>query len=216
MHSIVLLVILVVVGLAGCVSRSTTANSATSMMGDWSPVGSQHITRQRQFVLPSHYRLYVGRLEGGLSTGDYPDLNQTTSAELARYLRRYFVEVDVAGKSQSLASALKGAAAVDADVLLLPRLESWPSIKPVGSSACETKPDQAGAAAEACAESADGHGELALSVAIYDVRARHQIDIVSAHGQRGAAAFLAEKKFEDLQSLCSAIASQLAVQGRVE
>ena len=215
MHSIVLLVIIVVVGLAGCVSRSTTANSATRMLGEWSPVGSQHITRQRQFVLPSHYRLYVGRLEGGLSSRDFPDLNQTSSTELARYLRRYFVEVEMAGSSQSLAAALKGAAAADADVLLLPRLESWPSIEPIGKSSCEQESKQTGAAA-ACAESADEHGELALSVAIYDVRARHQIDIVSAHGQRGAAAFLTEKKLEDLQSLCSAIAAQLAVQGRTE
>ena len=223
MHILVPFILAALIALTGCVSRSPMANSATDVMGDWSPVGSQQVTRQRQFVLSNQYRLYVGRSDDSLSSREHPDLNQTVSVELARYLRRYFVEVDLAQQSQNLTTALKAAAAADADILLLPRIESWPNIDPIGTNHCP-ETNKADAQAETktanCPENnesknAEGkRGEMALSVAIYDVRGRNQIDVVSAQGRRGATAYMMEKKQEDLESLCNAIASQLSSQAK--
>lgn len=199
---------------AGCVSRSPAANTATSALGDWSPVGSQRITRQNQFVWASHYQLFVGQVPDGLRAGDQDDLNQTVSIELARYLRRYFADVQRAPSPQNLGAALDAAAEAGADILLMPRVESWPTIDPVRVHQCKDAKGEEELKLAPCETTEESkQGELALSVAVYDVRARHQIDAVSAHGQRGVAAYLYEKSLEELQELCNAIASQMAPHG---
>ncbi len=214
-YSVILLTISTLLCVTGCVSRSPAANTATGMLGDWSPVGSQRITRQNQFVFGSHYQLYVGQVPAGLQTDEREDLNRTVSIELARYLRRYFADVERADAAESLGEALDNAASAGADILLMPRMESWPTIDPVRVHQCKDAKGKEELKLSPCNSDDDesAQGELAFSVAVYDVRARHQVDAVSAHGQRGAAAYLYERTLEELQELCNAIAAQMAPHG---
>ena len=196
----------------GCSSQSGLANSATHSMGDWSPVGSQEITRTRQFTLASHYHLATAGLVVAGESETESQLHTAFSQQLARELRRYFLQVNVHDNVPSVQDALTSAGQDQADILLVLHVQRWPDIDPVRVQECENADGQKALSLKPCdSTKEDTQGEMALMVAIYDVRAGIQIDTLFARSQRGIASFVYDDTKAELQHLCKLIAGQLSV-----
>lgn len=213
---IVFILVLSALPISSCVSRSPVAQSATAVLGDWSPVGSQQISRQNRLALAGDARLYVGQGPNALRNQQKDAVNPLLSDALARQLNRYFSAVVRAPGPQNAGAALRAAAAAGADFLLLPRVESWPNIDPLSVHECADAKGESRWRLSPC-EAADvpKDGELAFQVAVFDVRTHRQVDTLFAQGRRGASAYFSDRVEEDLQSLCHGIAAQLSPQGRV-
>ena len=205
----VLLWVLFACVLGGCASQSQLAASATSTMGNWSPVGSRQITRQKPYTLSDHYRLYLAWLPGQGPDSKSTDLNGQFSLQLSRYLQRYFLSVQQAPAPTNLATALDQAAAAGAEILMLARVESWPDIDPVRLQECKAEDGRKKLSFESCDQQGGSNGTMALSVALYDVQLRQPVDVISAVSQRGMASYLYDNADAELQQLCQLIAGQL-------
>ena len=192
--------LLVLLLLHGCSSRSELANSATDTMGDWSPVGSQQVTRRHQFSLAGHYHLAVAAAKE--TQGDASQASPATlfATELARQLRRYFMQVDNASGDGALSTALAAAREGNADILMLAGVQSWPVNESTGSEECGN---------EACDKGdRKAQKEMVLAVSLYDVRAGVMVDSVIARSRRSLAAFRKGDANAELEQLCKLIVDQ--------
>lgn len=206
--------LLLFLSLQGCSSRSGLANSATDSMGDWSPVGSQQVTRHKQFTLASHYHLAVAAVTDAEDVASPNPLHERFASQLARQLRRYFIQVDSVSSAESQMQMLASARTGNSDILLLVRVQSWPDIDPVRLRECENNAGEKELSFQPCdAVEKDSQGEMALTVMLYDVRAGALIDSVFAHSRRGVASFVYEDSNAELEQLCKLIVGQLIGHG---
>lgn len=197
--------------LTGCSSDSYLAHSSTSTFDSLSPVGSRQVSREQQLVLASHYHIQIAYAANGRSTKTIADLNLTARDSLARHLQRYFSSVQVADKPQSLAQALQQAKAQQAQLLLYPRIESWPNIEPIRVQECEDEDGNKKTSLGQCeAAEESGSDELVVNVGIYDVLSGKHLDSIHARSQRGMASYLFENSEQELDELSRMIVMRLS------
>lgn len=199
----------------GCSSQTGLANSATDTMGDWSPVGSRQVVRHKHYTLAAHYRLQVSTISSGTEGDSQKQLDAEFADQFARQLRRYYLHVESGVGADSLQAALATARAGNADILLQSSVQRWPDIEPVRVQECEKENGQKSLSLKSCdSEEKPEQGEMALVVAIYDVRAGLLVDSVYAHSRRGIASFVYENSQTELETLCKLIVGQLAAQDK--
>ena len=200
----------------GCTSQTQFANVSTDALGNWSPVGSEKVTRQRSFTLASQYPIYIAWTDAGVNQDKAMALNARFSSALTRAMQRYFLSVQQAVGAKTLQAALNDSAAAGADILMLVRVDNWPDIKPIRVQSCPTDSGRASLSLQPCAENdktakdeQTGSGVMTLSVSLYDVRGRKPIDVISAVSQRGMASYVYKDVEGELTQLCELIAGQL-------
>lgn len=196
----------------GCSFNSKLASASTDSMGEWSPVGSRQVSRHTRFTLATHYRLAVITLATNREAA-VDSLDSGFSQELLRQLQRHYLVVEELAPVASVDSALSSARALDADILLVAKVQRWPDIAPVRLHECE----QAGGGTQMGVTPCDKknkptQGEMALAVALYDVRDGRAVDAISARSRRGMSAFVYENAATELEQLCKMIVGQLSPQ----
>ena len=200
----------------GCTSQTQLANASTDTFGNWSPVGSEKVTRQRSFTLASQYPIYIAWSDAGPNQDKATALNARFSGALTIAMQRYFLSVQQGAEARTLQAALDDSATAGADILMLVRVDNWPDINPVRVQSCPSDSGRSRLSLQPCTENDKtgkdekaGSGVMALSVSLYDVRGRKPIDAISAVSQRGMASYVYKDVEGELAQLCALIAGQL-------
>ena len=195
--------------LQGCSFNSEMASASTDSMGDWSPVGSRQVSRHTRFTLASQYRLAVATL----ATDPAGSQDTAFSQELIEQLRQHYLSVEEVVSVASLDAALSSARHMGADILLVTKVQRWPDIDPVRLHECQQEGGSSEYSVSPCGQAEkDSQGEMALAVALYDVREGRAVDAISARSRRGMAAFVYEDAVAELEQLCKMIVGQLSAQ----
>ncbi len=206
-----------VILLTGCSSNSYLARSSTNAMGELSPMGSRQVVRQRQQALASHYRISVGQATAGLHANDNQDLNKIASETLSEHLKHYFVHVNEINKPMGLSAALQKAAEHGDQLLMYPRVERWPNIKPLRVRECEDEQGQKTTSLRDCGhdDSVEESDELVLTIAVFDVVGGMQVDSITARSSMGVKSYLFEDSLNELQVLNEMVVNRLSAQANL-
>lgn len=196
----------------GCSFNSELASASTDSMGDWSPVGSRQVSRHTRFTLATHYRLAVISLATNREAA-VDSLDSGFSQELVRQLQRHYLVVEELAPVASVEGALSSARNSGADILLVAKVQRWPDIDPLRLHECEQAGGETQMGVTPCdKKNKHTQGEMALTVALYDVRDGRPVDAISARSRRGMSAFVYENAATELEHLCKMIAGQLSPQ----
>ncbi len=215
---------LLFMGVSSCSSDSYLAKTSSNKMGELSPIGSRQVVRQRQLVLGNHYRISVALASGGLSTEDKKQLNEVAQATLSFYLKLYFPHVNVIEQAGDLQHALQAAAMAGDQLLMIPRIESWPNIKPLRIHECKDeqgniltrlRPCDSGSNSDSNSEphgksEAEVTDSLVLTVGVFDVVAGQQVDSITARSRLGVKSYIYEDNFNELRQLNEMIVNRLS------
>lgn len=196
----------------GCSFNSELASASTDSMGDWSPVGSRQVSRHTRFTLATQYRLAVATLTTNRESA-MDSLDSGFSQALVHQLQRHYLVVDELAPVASMDAALSSARNSGADILLVAKVQRWPDIDPVRLHECAQAGGETQIGITPC-DKKDKHtqGEMALKVALYDVRDGRSVDAISARSRRGMSAFVYEDAVAELEQLCKMIVGQLSPQ----
>lgn len=224
---------------AGCSAQGSLAPFGHSAQHAVSPLASRQVVREAQWVLARHYRIAVGFASPEPAAVAGLPANLRARDALTQHLRRYFSRVSVDPLPQSLDAALATAAAANAQLLLFPRVVSWPAS--AAAAACEpaSVPGSAPVAADSHAENlaenpaenptetpaktpaqagggaipagcvAAPAGELALLVSVYDVGSGQQLDAIYAHARLGIESRWRDTSAEELDALSGLLVSRI-------
>ena len=187
---------------AGCSSQSELANTSTSNLGEWSPLSSRQVSRQTHFTLAAQYKLVVAHIEN--RAGSDATHDSEFSQALAQQLQQHRLTVTEVASFASVEAALSSARATGADILLVAQVQRWPAQK---ANQCGDG-DGAGSG-QSCPEE-HGRRDMALSLALYDVRDGRMVDSISARSQRGLSGRMYDNAAAELEQLCKMIASRLS------
>lgn len=198
---IVLSILIMLFLSAGC-SQSELASSSTEHMGEWSPLGSRNVSRQTRFTLAAQYKLVVANIEN--RTGGEAGHDSVFSQAFAQQLQQHRLTVVEVAPFASVDSALASARKTGADILLVAHVQRWPARK---TNQC---PDGEGPSGEQPCPEQHARRDMALSVALYDVRDGRMVDSISAHSQRGLSGRMYDNAAAEMEQLCKMIASQLS------
>ena len=200
----------VLIGVGGCSSDSYIANTSTSTFDNLSPVGSRQVTREQQLVLASHYNIQIAYARDGRSTESNKDLNLSVRDSLARHMKRYFSHVQVEEEAKSLDQALQHARSQRAQLLMYPRVESWPNIEPIRVQECEDQEGNKKTSLGQCEQTQESDSdELVINVGIYDVLSGKHLDSIHARSRRGVASYIYENSDRELDELSRMIVMRL-------
>lgn len=202
--------VVMLMGVSACSSDSYLAHSSTSTFDNLSPVGSRQVTREQQLVLASHYNIQIAYAKDGRSTESNKDLNLSVRDSLARHMKRYFSHVQVEEEAKSLDQALQNARSQRAQLLMYPRVESWPNIDPIRVQECEDQEGNTKTSLGQCEQTEESDtDELVINVGIYDVLSGKHLDSIHARSRRGVASYLYENSDQELDELSRMIVMRL-------
>lgn len=204
--------LVVLVTTQGCSFHSDLASASTDSLGDWSPVGSRQVSRHTRFALATHYRLAVVALATQREAA-MDALDNGFSQALLQQLQRHYLVVEELTAVPSVDVALSSARDRGADILLVAKVQRWPDIDPVRLHECAQAGGETRLAITPCdKKDKQTQGEMALAVALYDVRDGRPVDAISARSRRGVSAFVYENATAELEQLCKMIVGQLSPQ----
>lgn len=187
--------------LGACSSESYIAHNSSESFDNLSPISSRQVQREQQLVLSPHYHIEVAFASGGMASEDVPDLNRLARDSLARQLRRYFSHVTISTEPDTLQRSLANASS-EAQVLIFPRIESWPNIKPIRIQECETQAGEKKTSLGECeADDQEDSDEIVVTIGLYDVLTGKHLDAIHARSRRGVASYLFGQNEEELDEL---------------
>lgn len=199
------LVLLIV--LSGCQLQNPVANTSTSVLGDFSPVGSYTVSRQHTFILPYNSSFYIANPVNNIITSSGTDVNALFAKKLKAGFSQHFPRVYVGLSKERYPQALRSANEMGAQFLIYGFIDKWSNIEPLQNQLCDEL--DPGCYKEPL-DGEDASGEAQIAVSIYEAATGRLVDLISVTSQRGMASYFYEDNEGPLDQVVASMMETLS------